>query len=134
MARKKTARFEAIQRSIAMSDKRSMRRRHLIYYLSVFDGKTDHLVGQLVDLTVEGLMLTSERFIEPKVCYNLRMVLPEEIRGRTQLFFEAETVWCRKDINPNFYDIGFRLIKISKTDIKVIESLIYDFSFLDFQG
>lgn len=117
-----------------MAEKRKLKRRHLIYYLSVFDGKTDHLVGQLVDLTVEGLMLTSESLIEPGGKYNLRMVLPEEIRGRTQLFFEAESVWCKKDINPNFFDIGFRLTNISKTDIKVIETLIYDFSFLDFQG
>ncbi len=115
-------------------EKRRLKRRHLIYYLSVFDGKTDHLIGQLVDLTTEGLMLTSEKSIEQSSVYQLRMLLPEAIRGKTQLTFEAETMWCNRDVNPNFYDIGFRLIDIAKTDMKIIESLIYDFSFLDFEG
>ncbi len=117
-----------------MVEKRKLKRRHLIYYLSVFEGNTDHLVGQLVDLTTDGLMLTSENPMEIGAKLKLRMVLPEEIRGKTNLFFEAVAKWCKRDINPNFYDIGFKVQNISKTEAKIIETLIQGFSFLDYDG
>jgi hypothetical protein len=114
-----------------MSDKRRLKRRHLIYYLSVFDNETGQLLGQLVDITTRGIMVTSERPIPLGERHTIRMVLPDIIDGNNQIVFKAESVWCEKDINPNFYAIGFELADISKRDINIIENLIQDFSFLD---
>lgn len=116
-----------------MIEKRKMKRRHLIYYLSLFEGNSDHLVGQLVDLTTEGLMITSENPVPPGTEVKLRMVLPEEIRGKNSLSFEAISRYYRRDVNPNFYVIGFSVKEISDVDIKIIETLIQGFSFLDYE-
>ncbi len=112
-----------------MPEQRKLKRKQLIYYLSVFDRSTEQRIGQLVNITTEGVMLTSENPIKQNTVFQLKMTLPEKIKGRGHITFVAKSMWCRKGINPDFYDIGFRLLDISQEDIKIIESLIYDFSF-----
>lgn len=112
-----------------MGEKRKLKRRHLIYYLSVFDQNSGKFLGQLVDITTEGMMLTSEAPLKENLIYSLKMVLPEKIHGKMEISFKAKSLWCNPDINPNFYDIGFQFIDISLKDVKIIESLIYEFSF-----
>ncbi len=114
-----------------MPDKRKLKRRHLIYYLSVFNKETGELLGQLVDITTRGIMLTSENPVEKNIPYELRMVLPDIIDGNNQITFEARSIWCEKDVNPNFYAIGFEFIHVTPKTAAIIESLIQDFSFLD---
>lgn len=114
-----------------MPDKRREKRKQLIYYLRVVDRNTDKLFGQLVDITTEGMKLVSEKPVEPDTTYELKMLLPEEIENRKEVYFEANCQWCKRDVNPNFYSIGFEFIRISTQDINIIKNLIYDFSFRD---
>lgn len=114
-----------------MLEKRKLKRRHLIYYLRVFDGNTNILVGHMVDITQEGIRLISEHPVDiDKIC-TLKMVLPSEILGRKQLQFEALCVRCQKDINPDFYDIAFQLLKVSRNHLLIIEQLVDDLGFQD---
>ena len=112
-----------------MTEQRRHKRNYLIYYLRVFDRNTDELLGHLVDITTEGLMLVSEKPIEANKVFQLKMDLPEEIRGSKQIPFDAESKWCKNDINPDFYDTGFLLINVSPGDLVIIEQLIRDFFF-----
>ncbi|OQY59035.1 MAG: hypothetical protein B6245_08700 [Desulfobacteraceae bacterium 4572_88] len=110
-------------------EKRRAKRKQLFYYLSVFDRNTHERVGQLVNITTRGLMLTSENFVKPDIVFQLRMTLPQEIKGEEEISFDARSCWCKKGINPDFYDIGFELTDISKKNVRIIENLIYEFSF-----
>ncbi|CAN2040904.1 PilZ domain-containing protein [Candidatus Magnetomoraceae bacterium gMMP-15] len=112
-----------------MSNQRSQKRIHLIYYLRVFNTENDQLLGHLVDITTEGLMLISESPIKKDIDFNLRMVLPETIEGSKIIHFQAKSIWCKKDINPDFYDTGFQFTKVSSEQIEIIERLIKEFLF-----
>ncbi|GBC60595.1 PilZ domain-containing protein [Desulfonema ishimotonii] len=112
-------------------DKRTARRRNIIYYLKVFDSNTNLLLGQLVDITVNGMKLISEEPAEPGIRLMLKMILPEEMHRKECILFEAESLWCKRDINPSYYSIGFEFLDISEDDINIVKSLIYDFSFQD---
>ena len=114
-----------------MLEKRKLKRRHLIYYLRVFDRNTDALVGHLVDIASEGILLISERSVETDQIFQLKMVLPAEILGKEQLHFDARCVRCQKDINPDFFNIGFQLQKVARNHFLVIEQLIDDLGFRD---
>ena len=109
--------------------KRSLKRRHLIYYLRVFDRNTNQLLGHLVDVTKEGAKLISESPIAVNKRFKLRMVLPSEIFGREHLDFEAESLWSSPDINPDFQATGFRLIDMDARDMLVIARLINEYGF-----
>lgn len=115
----------------ADSDKRRLKRSHLIYYLRVFNQVTNETLGHLVDITPEGAMLISENSIPVNTRYQLRMQLPPEIFGRTHLDFEAESLWSKQDINPDFHDTGFRLLNVVVKDTAIISRLIDEYGFRD---
>ncbi|MCE1255721.1 MAG: PilZ domain-containing protein [Anaerolineae bacterium] len=114
-----------------MENKRKLKRRHLIYYLRVFDQTNSQLVGHLVDITQEGLMLISEQPLNINETYHFRMILPSEILSKVELTFTATVVWSKKDVNPDFFATGFSLGDISTEDVMIIESLIHRYGFND---
>ncbi len=112
-----------------MKEKRRVKRRHLIYYLRVFEKNTDQPIGHMVDISTEGMMLISEDPIKTDHVFELRMVLPVEIEGSREIIFFAKSKWCGEDENPDFYNTGFQLINLSPEHIKVIEYLVQKFCF-----
>lgn len=112
-------------------EKRKLKRRHLIYYLRVFNRINHDLLGHLVDLTPEGIMIISENPLPVDVDYQLHMTLPEEIMGKDTIDFEAHTVWSRRDVDPSFFGTGFRVTNLAREDEALIAELIQDFGFLD---
>ena len=114
-----------------MFEKRNLKRRHLIYYLRIMDQETNELLGHLVDITSEGIMLISEAPLPLNKVFHLRMMLPKEIIGKEVLEFSAQSLWSKKDINPDFYDTGFKLIDLIEADARRVDQLIHHFGFQD---
>jgi hypothetical protein len=113
-------------------DKRSVKRRHLIYYLSVTDAAAGRPLGHLVDVTTEGIMLLSRDPIPVGRTFALRMALPSGVSEHVEdVEFEAKSLWCQKDANPDFYDTGFQLMSTSPRQLAVIGTLISDYGFAD---
>lgn len=110
---------------------RKLKRRHLIYYLRVYDTVTEGLIGHLVDITVDGMMIMSENPIKENIDFSLKMKLPDGFEATKEIRFKAVAIWTKKDINPDFYATGFKFTDIQKNDEEFIESLIDDFGFRD---
>jgi len=83
-------------------NKRQLKRVHLIYYLRIFDSNSGINVGHLVDITTQGIMMISEEPIPVGKEFSLKMQLPGTITGREEIEFSAQSLWCKKDINPDF--------------------------------
>ncbi len=112
-----------------MTEKRKLERRHLIYYLRVFDRDTNELLGHLIDISPQGIMIMSEEPLETNKHFKLRMDLPVEIFEKSEIEFNAESRWTKKDVNPQFYDTGFYITDLSYADGRLIEKLIDDYGF-----
>jgi hypothetical protein len=117
-----------IVRQEKKEDKRKILRRHLVFYLRVFDGMSSRILGQLVNVSPRGVMLISDRPIQENQEYRLRMRLPHEIAGRSELTFEASCRWCTQDSNPDFFIAGFHMQMLPEDVEKDLQSLINDFS------
>ncbi|MBA3003339.1 MAG: PilZ domain-containing protein [Desulfurivibrio sp.] len=110
---------------------RTLKRRHLVYYLEVYDDEANELLGHLVDLTTSGLKLVSKQRIPTNRNYKLRMMLPEGYFSQKDLYFEAQSMWSANDINPDFYDTGFAAPKIDPAAQNIIRDLVSQVSFND---
>lgn len=110
---------------------RSLKRRHLVYYLEVYDDDASKLLGHLVDLTTSGLKLVSKDRIPTNRNYHLRMMLPEGYFSQKDIYFEAKSLWSSNDINPDFYDTGFAAPKLDKKTQEIILGLVSQISFND---
>jgi len=113
-----------------MANKRILKRWNLIYYLKVINQKNGDVLGHLVDITTRGIMIMTQNPIPSNQLFQLTMSLPKEIMGRNSVTFDAECKWCRKSINPDYYDAGFQFVAVSPNDIKTIENLINEFLFV----
>lgn len=109
-------------------ERRKIARRHLVFYLRIFDGMSSRVLGHLVDISTKGAMLVCDEPIQLNQEFRLRMRLPTDIGGRTELVIDATSMWCRPDTNPDFFLVGFRLTALGSEYKGCIKRLITDFS------
>ena len=74
-------------------------------------------------------MMISEGPIPSGKDFSLRMQLPANITGREEIEFSAHCLWCKKDINPDFYVSGYRINTITPQEAKTITALINAYGF-----
>ena len=115
--------------AIKNDDRRNIKRRHLIYYLRVWDLKTDQLLGHIVDINTGGFMLISEKQVTPDQAFDLeiRWMSPEQEELRIQ--FQATSRWSSNDVNPAFFDTGFELIGAVEEVLEPIREMITEYGF-----
>ncbi len=118
-------------RGVTMPERRKLKRRHLLYYLQVFKGPDNSLAGHVVDITPEGVMLMTGTEMAPGRTLELRMIMPGDPGDDRELQFTATSLWCRQDVNPDFWDVGFKTEGLSRKQAAAIETLIDDYGFRD---
>ena len=84
-----------------MVEKRKLKRRHLIYYLRVYEDKSKTPLGYMADIHSQGIMLISDNPIKTNKLFKLRMELPQQIGTKAQIEFTARSLWGKKGINDN---------------------------------
>ncbi len=116
-----------------MEDRRKVKRRYLLYYMRVYAAATRQQIGNLVDITSEGLMVLSENTLEPGTITRLRLELTEDVATKPFLEFSARSKWCKPDITPNLYNIGFEILDLEPADEAIVQRIIATFGFRDNQ-
>lgn len=118
-----------------MQEKRKLERRNFIYDIEVSDrGKpVDEngefpVLGDLADVTVEGVMLVSDEPVAEKTAFQLRVVLPDDVEGMNILDFEAESIRCSGTVHESIYTTGFRITEIDDATQKAIVKLIDEYA------
>ncbi len=110
---------------------RRVERRHLVFYLRVFDGMSTKVLGHIVNISSNGAMLISENPIPVDTSFRLRMRLPSRIANKDELIFNATSRWCRQDVNPDFFISGIQMYDVDEEVSRYILCLMDDFSFRD---
>lgn len=110
------------------AEKRRFKRRHLIYYLRIYDGISSRVVGHAVDISQQGMMLLSDEPVTVHEEYRLRMRFPGVTSyDHDELIFNAVCRWCRQDDNPAFFVAGFQIQNLLPEETRFIQSLIEEF-------
>ena len=108
---------------------RQVDRWYLVFYLRVFDGMSRKIFGHLVDISENGIMLISDNPVEVNEDYRLRMSLPNSMSDSYEIILSATSRWCKPDVNPDFYLIGFQVYDLEPKTRDLIDNLIRDFSY-----
>jgi hypothetical protein len=112
-----------------MDERRARKRVYMMFYSRIRDRHSGDLIGHLVDLTAEGLLVVSETPLEIGRVLFMQMELPDDVSDKQFLKFDAQVAWCRKDVDPSFYDLGFQLVDISPEDIDITKRFIEAYGF-----
>ncbi len=111
------------------AEKRRIKRWYLVMYLRVYDQDTNELLGHIVDINKEGMRLVSDKPLPLNQTFRLWVDVPKEDTPRQRLELEAESLWTGRDINPDFYDTGLRVLSISTQALLQLQLLIEEFKF-----
>ncbi len=91
----------------------------------IFDAHSNAVVGQLVNLSTEGLMMMSPSAVKPGTLLQCRIPLRcnEEV---IEIMIGIESLWCDGADESGVCWTGFHIIDISPQHHKMISTLIYD--------
>ena len=110
-----------------MAYEERLKRNYCKVFFRILNQETGEQLGNLVDLTVDGLRMMGSTPVNPDAIYFLKLVLPTEIEGVTEITLSAISRWCNQDTNPEFYNAGFEFRKVSMKSVKVIRRIIEEF-------
>ena len=88
--------------------------------------RSGEIIGQLANITTEGLMLIGPSEITPGSLLQLSMALPEPIDGTDRIEFGVESLWTQPTGSGGRYWTGFQIIDIAPSHSAVIETLTAD--------
>jgi hypothetical protein len=107
---------------------RKLERKELSQRIPIIDTINGGEFGELVNVTVEGLMVMTEKEIPTQSIYQLSLQLPVEIEGSKTVELGADSLWCRNVENFNRYWTGLHIIDASDQAMAQLEYLITHYS------
>ncbi|MGH8547186.1 MAG: PilZ domain-containing protein [Methylococcales bacterium] len=107
-------------------EKRKYPRKKTAKILKVFDLNTEEYLGNLVDISLGGIMLVTQLDIKSNSVYQFRIDFPEYCGNQEPITFGGEILWIDARMDPNKKWIGIQIIDISEEMITRIDRLIND--------
>lgn len=107
-----------------VANKRRHPRVRLLAGIRVYDKATDKVFGRLIDMSREGLRISTNHANAVGDLIELKITLPEDITHRDSVECTARSVWCKTLPESETYQTGFHITEISPEDLRLVESLI----------
>ncbi len=106
---------------------RKRERKEINQTIPIFDIINNREVGELVNITVDGMMIISGSHIETQSIFQFLLKLPGLIQGVDELHIGVDCLWCRETENFHRYWAGFQIIDASDETVAIIETLIKNY-------
>lgn len=110
-------------------NKRRLERRNLIYFPKAILRGSDEEFGRIVDITTEGFMLVRSQKAETGIVYDLRVIWTAENNREEEFTCKARLRWCRPDVNPDLFALGFQIENEDALGDSSIRRMITKWSF-----
>lgn len=110
---------------------RQVVRHQLPAYLNVYHSHSGRFMGSMGNVSYNGFMLMSPSPLALNTQYDLQLYLPACIDYAPQtLTFSALSLWCRPDLTPGYYDVGFCRLDDSQVLAQLADTLRHYFTFV----
>ena len=109
-------------------EQRKLQRRNFILDIEVMDRIKDIVLGDLGDITTEGLMLVTDDPVVENELFKMKIRLPDETDEKLEFFFDALSVRCQKTIHEKIYITGFKIQDLDDENKQKIEYFINEYA------
>ncbi|WP_281649131.1 PilZ domain-containing protein [Parendozoicomonas sp. Alg238-R29] len=106
------------------SEKRREIRKQLSRPFDTFNSLTDEPIGQLVNLSQSGFMLSSQTSIPEGIILQCRVDIVKENGQGHSVNIGAESLWKKSGHSNQQHWSGFRILDISNQDLLLIQELL----------
>lgn len=93
--------------------------------VAVKDAHSGEVIGQLVNLSIDGLMLMGPGCVAPGTVRQLRIPLSNSGEV-SELLIGAEALWCQDANDSGSYWSGFHIIDISEEHQEILFKMVGD--------
>jgi hypothetical protein len=107
------------------ADQRRSQRVTVPEHPQVLDAHSGTVIGQLVNLSSDGLMIASTQCIEYNTVYQMRIPLTRG-NDHMEIRIGAESLWCEDANDSGMHWTGFQIIDISPEDQRILDNVIGD--------
>jgi hypothetical protein len=114
-----------------VENRRKINRRYLLYFVRVYDAAFHRQIGNLVDITPQGVMIVGQDAIPEGQAVQLRVEVTPDIADSPFLEFPTISIWCHPDLEPSLYNTGFKILELTHEDSRIIQNIIDTFGFRD---
>ncbi len=113
-----------------MQERRKQPRKELMSYSQVYDLYNGQLIGYLGDLNLLGAMVIGDEQLEMNTTLTISIQLPD-LPGisATRIAMPVRVAYCKRDLSPEYYNIGLEFQLITDNQRKIIETLIENYEF-----
>lgn len=84
--------------------------------------------GELVNLSLEGMMLMTGRSVPVQSIFQLALRLPEPLLGDDHIDVGVDCLWCRQAEQYSRYWAGFQIIDASDQALAQLQALMAHFT------
>jgi hypothetical protein len=113
-----------------MQERRKQPRKDLMSYSQVFELYHGKLIGYLGDITQLGAMVIGDEPYAVAMEMNISIQLPElPDVGATRMAMPVRVIHCRKDLSPEYYNIGLEFSLVTEQQKKIIAAIIDNYEF-----
>lgn len=106
------------------SEQRQQNRLEIQDELIVTDAKTSAALGQLANLSIEGLMLSSKEPIATNTSFHLNIPLSAEGVADAFILVTAESLWSEDISGSGSYWTGFHIENISDEHLAILQKIV----------
>lgn len=93
--------------------------------LLVYDIISNQPIGQILDLSAQGMKLMTEEPVDVLKIYYCKLQLPHKINGKSIAIFDAECRWCKLNEETTWYNSGYKLRFTNDVDAELVQRLIH---------
>jgi len=109
------------EKTVSNKNTRILKRVQILPHVKVFDSQTSNQAGILLDITTQGIKLSSEYPYTVGGIFSLQFMLPGQ---NITVDFEARCMWCNPEGNSNLFYSGFQTQNISDKNVELIDHFI----------
>ena len=113
-----------------MEERRKQPRKELMSYSQVYDLHSGKLIGYLGDLNQIGAMVIGDEALTVNANLTISIQLPE-LPGYqvTRLAMPIRVAYCKRDLSPEYFNIGLEFQLVTDNQKRIIESVIENYEF-----
>lgn len=110
-------------------ERRSIQRIKISYYVPIVNAESYEKLGILSEITTKGLLVDAQKILPIDQVVKLRLDLNDADFDQPFINFKAQVKWVRPDrFQPGFYNVGFEMVNLSLTDIRIIEKIMENYA------
>lgn len=107
--------------------RRKLERKTLSESVAVTDTLTDQPIGEVVNITTEGIMILANTKLTCNSVFMFELHLPEVINGEKTIKIGVDCLWCKNTDNFERFWTGFQIIDADHDSTQRIKTLIANF-------